>query len=266
MTTGSYYALLFTLAQYLQTGLDDSALVSGLILVPWVAAFGLGRAARPAAPRASSADGARGRVPAARRRVPGDQRRPLRLAEHGNLVLTVLLDRRRPGSSLQSYLISHLTTTVPGDYAPTSAVWQPPPCRSAGRSAWPPSVPSTCPSRTTTPSRPRHPRLRHLHCLPRRRRSDRHPHSPSRDPSHRILTQGRWSVPGVRAMPGPEIWTLVWGAPAGGSVLSRPPPPSAARSAGSARARTPSAVRARWARRSRARWWPRPRPRSCRGS
>lgn len=41
MTTGSYYALLFTLAQYLQTGLGDSALVSGLILVPWVAAFGL---------------------------------------------------------------------------------------------------------------------------------------------------------------------------------------------------------------------------------
>jgi hypothetical protein len=39
--TGTYYALLFTLAQYLQHGLGRSALASGLILVPWVAAFGL---------------------------------------------------------------------------------------------------------------------------------------------------------------------------------------------------------------------------------
>jgi hypothetical protein len=38
--TGTY-ALLFTLAQYLQQGLGDSALVSGLTLVPWVAAFGV---------------------------------------------------------------------------------------------------------------------------------------------------------------------------------------------------------------------------------
>ncbi len=40
-TSGSYYALLFTLAQYLQQGLGRSVLVSGLTLVPWVAAFGL---------------------------------------------------------------------------------------------------------------------------------------------------------------------------------------------------------------------------------
>src|ERR1035437_1155823 len=39
--TGTYYALLFTLAQYLQQGLGHSALVSGLTLVPWVAAFGV---------------------------------------------------------------------------------------------------------------------------------------------------------------------------------------------------------------------------------
>lgn len=39
--TGTYYALLFTLAQYLQAGLGRSALVSGLTLVPWAAAFGL---------------------------------------------------------------------------------------------------------------------------------------------------------------------------------------------------------------------------------
>jgi MFS family permease len=40
--TGTYFALLFTLAQYVQRGLGHSALVSGLTLVPWVAAFGLG--------------------------------------------------------------------------------------------------------------------------------------------------------------------------------------------------------------------------------
>jgi EmrB/QacA subfamily drug resistance transporter len=39
--TGTYYALLFTLAQYLQRGLGHSALVSGLTLLPWVAAFGI---------------------------------------------------------------------------------------------------------------------------------------------------------------------------------------------------------------------------------
>jgi MFS transporter len=41
VATGTYYALLFTLARYLQQGLGDAALVSGLTLVPWVAAFGL---------------------------------------------------------------------------------------------------------------------------------------------------------------------------------------------------------------------------------
>jgi MFS family permease len=41
VATGTYYALLFTLAQYFQSGLGRSALASALILVPWVAAFGL---------------------------------------------------------------------------------------------------------------------------------------------------------------------------------------------------------------------------------
>jgi predicted MFS family arabinose efflux permease len=41
VATGTYYALLFTLAQYLQQGVGRSAFVSGLTLVPWVAAFGL---------------------------------------------------------------------------------------------------------------------------------------------------------------------------------------------------------------------------------
>lgn len=40
-STGPYFALLFVVAQYVQTGLGHSALFSGLILVPWVAAFGV---------------------------------------------------------------------------------------------------------------------------------------------------------------------------------------------------------------------------------
>src|SRR6266516_1664681 len=39
--TATYYALLFTLAQFFQQGLGRSALASGLILLPWVAAFGI---------------------------------------------------------------------------------------------------------------------------------------------------------------------------------------------------------------------------------
>ncbi|HEX6521738.1 MAG TPA: MFS transporter [Streptosporangiaceae bacterium] len=41
IATSTYYALMFTLAQYLQIGLGWSAVASGLTLVPWVAAFGL---------------------------------------------------------------------------------------------------------------------------------------------------------------------------------------------------------------------------------
>jgi MFS family permease len=41
LATGTYYALLFTLAQYLQHGLGRSPFVSGLTVVPWVAAFGI---------------------------------------------------------------------------------------------------------------------------------------------------------------------------------------------------------------------------------
>jgi MFS family permease len=37
----TYFALLYTLALYLQQGLGDSPLISGLTLVPWVAAFGV---------------------------------------------------------------------------------------------------------------------------------------------------------------------------------------------------------------------------------
>jgi MFS family permease len=41
IATSTYYALMFTLAQYLQSGLGRGPVVSGLTLLPWVAAFGL---------------------------------------------------------------------------------------------------------------------------------------------------------------------------------------------------------------------------------
>lgn len=41
IAVSTYYALLFTLALYLQQGRHYSPLVSGLVLVPWVAAFGV---------------------------------------------------------------------------------------------------------------------------------------------------------------------------------------------------------------------------------
>ncbi|MBT2207422.1 MFS transporter [Actinomadura sp. NEAU-AAG7] len=46
--TGTYYAMLFVLALYVQDGLGRSALFSGLVLVSWVAAFGV---AGPLLPR-----------------------------------------------------------------------------------------------------------------------------------------------------------------------------------------------------------------------
>lgn len=41
LAVGTYNALLFTLALYLQRGLGHTALFSGLVVVPWVAAFGV---------------------------------------------------------------------------------------------------------------------------------------------------------------------------------------------------------------------------------
>jgi MFS family permease len=118
MTTGSYYTLLFTLSQYLQTGLGDSALVSGLILVPWVAAFGLaGQVARRLPPRTAPMVPAAGCLLLAVAYLAISA--ALFAGQHGNLLLTVLLGTGGLGLGLQfSTLISHLTTTVPGDYAP----------------------------------------------------------------------------------------------------------------------------------------------------
>jgi hypothetical protein len=50
----TYFALLFILAQYLQTGLHHSALFSGLILVPWAAALASPDSSAAVSPRICS--------------------------------------------------------------------------------------------------------------------------------------------------------------------------------------------------------------------
>jgi MFS family permease len=109
---------LFTVAQYFQQGLGRGALASGLILVPWVAAFGIG-----------------GRIV---RRAPGRISRVLALLEYvllaaayvaigalvfagppNDAVLAVLLALGGLGLGTGfATLIAHLTNAVPAEYAP----------------------------------------------------------------------------------------------------------------------------------------------------
>jgi len=116
--TATYYALLFTLALYLQQGLGRSPLVSGLTLVSWVAAFGLaGQIVR--------------RVPERRRPVVAPAGCLLLAAayvalsaslfagERSEVVLVVLLGAGGLGLGLQfSALVGHLTNAVAPRYAP----------------------------------------------------------------------------------------------------------------------------------------------------
>jgi MFS family permease len=116
--TGTYYALLFTLAQYLQQGLRDSPLVSGLTLVPWVAAFGVaGQLVRRFPARAKT------RAPAAGCLLLALGYAAISIAlltgHHGEPLLVVVLGLGGLGLGIQfSGLIAHLTTVVPADYAP----------------------------------------------------------------------------------------------------------------------------------------------------
>jgi len=115
--TGTYYALLFTLAQYLQQGLGHSSLVSGLTLVPWVAAFGLaGQIIRRLPSRLIA------RAPAAGCLLLTTAYAAISLAlfagHHNEALLVVLLSIGGLGLGMQfSALIGHLTTVVPPDYA-----------------------------------------------------------------------------------------------------------------------------------------------------
>ena len=116
--TGTYYALLFTLALYLQQGLDRSALVSGLTLVPWVAAFGaagqlvrrLSTRRRHLAPAAGCAllTTAFAATSAA-----------LLAGQPSELLLGLLFAAGGLGLGTQfSALLGHLTAAVPPDHAP----------------------------------------------------------------------------------------------------------------------------------------------------
>lgn len=118
VATSTYYALLFTLAQYLQHGMGRSSLVSGLTLVPWVAAFGVaGQITRrlpakygPVLPFAGCVllAGAYIAISAS-----------LFARSHNSALLMVLLGAGGLGLGTQfSTLIGHLTNAVPKRYAP----------------------------------------------------------------------------------------------------------------------------------------------------
>ncbi|WP_189308446.1 MFS transporter [Streptomyces albospinus] len=119
-TRATYFALLFVLAQYLQAGLHKSATYSGLVLVSWVAAFGV------SGPLLD-------RMPAAvKRRVAplGTLLLALALAFAGigtgvwagttsSLLLTTLLGLGGLGyGAAFSGTLTHLTSTVEDQYAP----------------------------------------------------------------------------------------------------------------------------------------------------
>jgi predicted MFS family arabinose efflux permease len=116
--TATYYALLFTLAQYLQHGLGGSALASGLVLVPWVAAFGLaGQITRRLPPRFGPVLPAAGclLLAAAYLALSGS----LFAGVRADAVLVPLLAAGGFGLGIQfSTLIGHLTNAVDPRYAP----------------------------------------------------------------------------------------------------------------------------------------------------
>ena len=117
VATSTYYGLLFSLAQYFQQGLGRGALASGLILVPWVVAFGL-------------AGQVTGRLPV--RLGPILPTVGYLLLTSAYLVISIAVLAGRPGDVLLAVLlavgglglgtgfatlIGHLTNTVPRRYA-----------------------------------------------------------------------------------------------------------------------------------------------------
>jgi predicted MFS family arabinose efflux permease len=116
--TATYYALLFTLALYLQQGLGRSPLVSGLTLVSWVAAFGLaGQIVRRLPERWSPVVAPAGCLLLAAAYVGLSA--SLLAGEHAEGVLVVLLGAGGLGLGIQfSALVGHLTSAVAPRYAP----------------------------------------------------------------------------------------------------------------------------------------------------
>jgi MFS family permease len=114
----TYYALLFTLALYLQQGLGHSALASGLTLVSWVAAFGAaGQIVRRLPPRFGPHVAPAGCLLLAGAYVALSA--SLLGGEPHEALLVVLLGVGGLGLGTQfSALIAHLTNAVSARYAP----------------------------------------------------------------------------------------------------------------------------------------------------
>jgi hypothetical protein len=133
LATGTYYVLLFCLAQYFQRGLERTTLASGLILVPWVVAFGVaGQLTRRLPPRYAPS------VPAAGYGLLAPAYAGLCAASAGHgaddVVLIALLAVGRSVSGPASRPSSRISPTrCPRPTRPTSAVSGRPPCRSAVR-------------------------------------------------------------------------------------------------------------------------------------
>jgi EmrB/QacA subfamily drug resistance transporter len=117
IATGTYYALLFTLAQYLQQGLGHSPLVSGLTLVPWVAAFGFaGQIVRRLPPPAVTLAPVAGCLVLAAAYMAISA--ALFVGDHGEALMVVLLGVGGLGLGIQfSALIAHVTSAVDPEYA-----------------------------------------------------------------------------------------------------------------------------------------------------
>ena len=114
-TTATYFAVLFTLALYLQQGVGRSAAYSGLALVSWVAAFGI-----PGPARAGSSPGTEAGRPGRR----GHPRRWFRLAASlysgdtsGALLMTLLGVAGLGLGTTFTGMLSHLTSSVTGEHA-----------------------------------------------------------------------------------------------------------------------------------------------------
>jgi MFS family permease len=118
IATGTYYALLFTLAQYLQHGMGRSSLFSGLVLVPWVAAFGIaGQIVRRLPARYGPITPFAGCLLLAAAYLAISA--TLFAGGHNDALLIVLLAAGGLGLGTQfSSLIAHLTNAVPQRYAP----------------------------------------------------------------------------------------------------------------------------------------------------
>jgi predicted MFS family arabinose efflux permease len=117
VATGTYYALLFTLAQYLQQGLGHSPFVSGFTLVPWVAAFGLaGQVVRRLPARTAAFAPAVGCLLLTTAYAAISV--TLFTGSHPLGLFIALLGAGGFGLGIQfSALIAHLTNAVPSDYA-----------------------------------------------------------------------------------------------------------------------------------------------------